>query len=765
MALTSILVVEDENIVAKDIVSRLKNLGYAVPTFVASGEEAIAAAGQHRPDLVLMDIMLRGEIDGVEAARQILDQFDIPVIYLTAYADEKTLQRAKVTEAFGYLLKPFEERELHITIEMSLYKHTMGKKLRESEQHYRAVVQQSADAIYILQDERLVFVNPAWEKLFGYAAEEATSPGFDILSYVAPESVPLVQQRIASRRTGGPVSPRYEMRGKRRDGTVADLDVSLVEITWQGKPALQGIYRDITDRKRSEQALRESEEHYRRFFEEDLSGDYIAQPDGTLRACNPAFARIFGFASVEEALKCNVNSLYPDRAACERFYGLLRERRKLENFEKELLRANGTPIHVVENAVGTFDEAGELLEFKGYLFDNTERKLLEEQLRQSQKMESIGTLASGIAHDFNNVLNNVLGFAMQLKKFTNDEVKVRKYSETIEKSATRGAELASQLLSFARMTKRANVPTDIAHVIDEVVSNCALAFPANISIEKKVDPDLLHVLGDHGELFQVLMNLSGNARDAINGINDGTRGGKVVIEAHNAKVGEDISPQLFVAQGGECVELLVCDDGAGIPKGIRDKIYDPFFTTKERGRGTGLGLSIVYNIIRNYHGTIVVDSEEGKGTTFRIYLPAVQPKIVAQEEKKGVQRNTGKNRTILLVDDEAAMQELGKELLLEQGFQVVIANDGLEAVDIYRRRHDDIALVILDLVMPRMDGGQAYVEMKKINKDIKAFFCTGFISDRVIAGLLEEERLKVISKPFRPDDFVLAVAEVLDGQR
>jgi len=510
--------------------------------------------------------------------------------------------------------------------------------------------------------------------------------------------------------------------------------------------------------------LRESEEHYRRFFEEDLSGDYIAAPDGKLLACNPSFARIFGFPSVQAALTSNINAMYRDPDSRDRFFKLLREHHRLENYEKELLRANGATIHVVENAVGSFNQDGTLLEFKGYLFDNTERKMLEEQLRQAQKMESIGTLASGIAHDFNNVLNNVLGFAMQLKKFTNDEAKVRKYSETIEKSATRGAELASQLLSFARMTKRANVSTNLSQIIDEVIGNCALTFPTDIVAEKLVDDDLLHVLGDHGELYQVLMNLTGNARDAILAGENGERSGRVVIEAHNAKIGEDISAQLFVAQGGQCVELSVIDNGTGIPKDIREKIYDPFFTTKERGRGTGLGLSIVYNIIRNHHGTIVVDSEEGKGTTFRIYLPAVQALHESSKEAAGPGNRVGRNRVILLVDDEVAMQELGRELLLEQGFQVVIARDGLEAVEVFARRHHEISLVILDLVMPRMDGGQAYVEMKKIDKNVRAFFCTGFVSDRVIAGLLEEEKLKVISKPFRPDDFVHAVTDVLDGQ-
>ena len=198
---------------------------------------------------------------------------------------------------------------------------------------------------------------------------------------------------------------------------------------------------------------------------------------------------------------------------------------------------------------------------------------------------------------------------------------------------------------------------------------------------------------------------------------------------------------------------------------IRERIFDPFFTTKERGRGTGLGLSVVYSIVRNHHGTIVVDSEEGEGTTFHIYFPAV-PSVAARAPlavaAPSARRN---NETILVVDDEESMQELGCELLEDEGYKVLIASTGQEALEEYRRHGDMIQLVVLDLVMPGMDGGQTYLELKKMNPDLKAFFCTGYMPDQVISALLEEEHLQAIQKPFNPEAFVQLVRDVLDGHR
>ena len=882
MTKASILVVEDEHIVARDIAARLQRRGYLVVGIASTAQEAIDGTGTHRPDLVLMDIMLKGDVDGIAAADQIRDLYDIPVVYLTAFADDQTLARAKVTDAFGYILKPFEERELTITIDMALYKHRMETRLRESERWLGTTLRSIGDGIIAADTTgAITFLNTVAEELTGWRTEEATRRQLSEVFHTAFENVegraggPTVlvrkdgkripieesaapikdsrgqtkgivvvfrdvtdqrraqdalhvseerlagiiasamdaiitingQQHIvlfnaaaeqmfrcsAHEAVGRPLEDFLPSRfrdmhrhhvaefgrsgttkrrmgspgtviGLRRDGTEFPMEASISQIEAAGERLYTVILRDITERYHAEQALRESEERYRRFFEDDLTGDYIARADGTILDCNPAFARMLGFQNTQAARQCNVLSLYPSVEARERFFSLLQSRGRVEEYEKDLVRPDGQTIHVVENTYGVFGRDGRLVETKGYMYDITERKRLEEQVRQTHKMESIGTLASGIAHDFNNILNNVIGFIMQIKKHAYEPEKVLKYSQTIEKSATRGAELSAQLLSFARKTKRENVPVNVAQIVEEVYSLCGETFPRNITMSRHLDEDLLSVLGDYGELYQVLLNLTVNARDALMARGAGVQGA-VSIGAFNGRIGERISGQMLATQTDRYVELRVSDNGIGIPKEMRERIFDPFFTTKERGRGTGLGLSVVYTIVRNHHGIILIDSEEGEGSTFHVYLPAVD-RVTAPSIASGVFRPpAGRQEFVLLVDDEDSMQELGRELLEEEGYRVLIASNGQEAIHLYRQRSAEIQLVILDLVMPGMDGGQTYLELRKINPDLKVFFCTGYMPDQVISALLEEERLKALQKPFNPENFVQMVREVLDEKR
>ncbi len=518
---------------------------------------------------------------------------------------------------------------------------------------------------------------------------------------------------------------------------------------------------DITERKRAERALLESEERYRKFFEEDLTGDYVARADGTLVSCNPAFVRIFGFSSLEDALSFNVGKLYGSPEEAGDFMQQLRISRKLEYFEKDLIRKDGGHVRIVENAIGTFDERGELIEYKGYVFDDTERKRLEDQLRQAQKMESIGTLASGIAHDFNNILNNVLGFAVQVQKHAGDPVKVEKYGKTIEKSATRGAELSGQLLSFARVSKREKVPTDMADVVSEVVSLCTQTFPRNIEIRKTVEGEPLSVLGDRTELYQVLLNLCVNARDAIMDKQNGS-GGLLIVEARHVPTESVGTRAILECASGRCIELRVRDNGTGIPGEIRDKIFDPFFTTKEKGKGTGLGLAMVYSVVRNHKGALFVESENGSGTLFSIYLPAIDRHEIAETQPLRANARARGAEQVLVVDDEESMLELARELLEEKGYSVLLARSGGEAVEIFRERSREINLVVLDLVMPALDGGQTYLQLKSIDPRLSAFFCTGFMPSEIVGALLEEENLKAIQKPFEPDAFLAMVRETID---
>jgi len=756
--MTSILVVEDENIVAKDIVNRLRNLGYNVCGTVATGEDAIQITEREHPDLVLMDVMLKGQMDGIEAAGVITGQFDTPVIYLTAYADEKTLQRAKRTEAFGYLLKPFEERELHITIEMALFKHQMERRLRESEEWLSAVLRSIGDAVIATDTHGIIkLMNIVAESLTGWTQQEGVgrplSEVFSIIDEKTREPIPNPVDRALRTDVPRPLIVRPILVA--REGREIPIDEGAAPIR-NASGEITGVvlvFHDVTERRKSDEALRQSQSQLAGIVGSAMDGIVTVGTDQRIIVFNGAAEKMFG-CSAKEALGQSFDRFVPHRyrdVHREHMKGFSESnitRRSMGHLGTiSGIRANGEEFPI-EASISQIEVGGKKF-FTVILRDVTERNRMEDQLRQAQKMESIGTLASGIAHDFNNVLNNVLGFAMQLKKYIHDETKTRKYVDTIERSAQRGAELASQLLSFARTTRHHALPTELKAVIAEVVTSCRETFAPAIAIEAEVDPDLLQIMGDRSELYQVVLNLCVNARDAVTA--KGPDEGAVTIRARNVVIGKDVGAQLFAAQGKQYVELSITDTGVGIPEDIRTKIFDPFFTTKERGRGTGLGLSIVYNIVRSHHGTITLESEMGKGTVFHLYFPVMQHQI----------EESGPSHRILLVDDEPAMQELGKELLTDEGYDVLVATNGIEAIELYRKRYTEIDLVVLDLVMPGMDGGQVYVQMKSINPAVKAFFCTGYISDQVIASLLEEEKLRAISKPFRPDQFLAAVRELL----
>jgi two-component system cell cycle sensor histidine kinase/response regulator CckA len=1012
---STILIVEDEKITAMDIRERLQGLGYDVPADVSTGEEAIEKTEQLKPDLVLMDVILRGAMDGVEAAEIIKNRFRIPIVFLTAFSDDQTLQRAKIAGPFGYVLKPFDERELHSTIEMALYRHSVEEAIRRSEEKFSLVFKASPDmaAITRIENGEILDINDAFVEMTGYTREEALGHstidllwvdpqrradlvrllslegkarnletvmrmksgerktfllsseiievegqkclltfnrditdrkrieaeledsehrlreaqaiahlgymdwdlvtndlvwseetfrifGFDPVSYtptfesmiqmVHPEDGARVEQhlqaalrgeelydiehrmirpdgriitveakaRLRSSQDGKPshligtiidVTERrkaeealraseekfskvfktnpdainvtrlsdglyldvnssfleltgysrdevvgrtapeigiwedaevrsralaqiqqqgelknFEARFKMKDGSIITGLISCVSFELGGEKCLLSITRDISDLKKAESDLRRSEERYREFFERDLTGNFIATPEGKITDCNPAFARILGFGSVAEAMEKDVAGQFIGATTWKTIVDAIRQHKQLEYHEAELKTAVGSSAHVVENISGEFDQFGNLVQLRGYMFDDTERKALEQQLFQVQKMESVGTLASGIAHDFNNVLNNILGFMHQLKKNVDDQAKVIRYAETIEKSALRGADLANQLLLFVRRKKRENTVVNIEEVIDEVLQLAHETFPKTIALRKSIAPLQMHVFGDRSELYQVILNMCLNSRDAITQRRDQLPQGSITIQAVGRKIGEDSLPKhLFPSENMPkyCVELSVTDNGIGIPLEIRDKIFDPFFTTKERGKGTGLGLSVVYNIVKNHSGSVTVDSNESRGTTLRIFLPAVDDESPTSPPIEPVATATTRHELILLVDDEEMMQELGKELLEDAGYRVSIARNGEEAIRIYRDHWNEIALVMLDLVMPGMDGGQVYVQLKKINPKLRAFFCTGYTQDKIITSLLEQENLRALEKPFKPPQLLKTVHEVI----
>jgi PAS domain S-box-containing protein len=640
---------------------------------------------------------------------------------------------------------------------------TERKRVEDDLRRLKKAVEHSDDAVFMTDPAGVItFINPAFSSLYGYSAH-------DVIGKVTPR---ILKGKKGEEKENDQLWKRLHsnqvMRGEyvnqTRDGMLVVVEETSNAISGDQNELIGylSIQRNVTERKQTEEYLRQSEKRYRRFFEQDLAGNFVSSPDGKIIDCNPAFLNIFGFDTKDDALRSSLLSLFKHPAEGKEALRMIGKKRIMQNVERTMVKQSGEPVTVISNLVGEYYQNDQIVQVRGYLFDITDRKQLEQQLLQVQKLESLGTLVSGISHDFNNILNNILGFSHQLKKYIDDPARVLRYGETIEKSANRGAELATQLLSFVRQKRREENAVDVNDVAEEVISLARETFPKTINIQKKISDIPWTIMGSRGELYQAFLNLALNARDAM------PDGGTLTIEIANSTLSDELRSKLMnqeFAKTDKCIEIRIEDTGMGIEESIRGKIFDPFFTTKERGSGTGLGLTVVFNIIRNHRGTILVDSKPGKGTVFTVYFPVSKTReeeaLVAIEslpEERGVE-------LILVVDDEETMQMLARDLLEEQGYRVLTAGDGVEALAMYREQWKDISLVILDLVMPRMDGGKAYVEMKKINPDIRAFFCTGFTSDEVITSLLDEEHLKALQKPFRPDSFVRMVRSVIQEQR
>lgn len=754
MAETKILVVEDEGIVAEDIRRSLQNLGYTVSAVVSSGQEAVKKAEEYKPDLVLMDIVLKGEIDGIEAANQIRLCFNIPVVYLTAYADERTMDRAKVTEPFGYIVKPFEDRELRMTIEMALYKHKTENKLREREEWLSTTLGSIGDAVIATDAHgHIRFMNPVAESLTGWKEGDAAGKSLtEVFNIINEETRKLVESPVTKvLRKGVVVGLANHTLLVARDGAEIPIDDSGAPIR-DAKGDIIGVvlvFRDIRERRKAERDLQESERRYRGLYETALVGLYRSRiSDGKLIMANQLAANILGYSSIEELTK---EFVFGERYSPDRRVELLRKLEEcgtVSDFEIQVARKDGEKIDLMITA-RAYPEDGYI---EGAMIDITDKKHLETQLLQAQKMEAIGTLAGGIAHDFNNLLMVVAGYAsLMLSDFDSSHPHYSKLKQ-IEQQVRSGSELTAQLLGFARRGKYNVKPLDV----NEIMRSSAGMFgrtKKEITIREKYDPDLCTVEADRGQIEQVLLNLYVNAWHAM------PAGGDIYLETNNVILDESyIKP--YKVQPGRYARISVTDTGVGMDETIRRRVFEPFFTTKEMGRGSGLGLASAYGIIKNHGGIINVYSEKGHGTTFTIYLPASEKEVV-REKEMSVKMVKG-TETILFVDDEEMIRNVGRELLEELGYKVFIARDGEEAVNIYKANKDGIDLVILDMIMPGTGGGETYDRLKEIDSGIKVLLSSGYSINGEASKILERGCSGFIQKPFNMGGLSCKVREVLD---
>ena len=390
-----------------------------------------------------------------------------------------------------------------------------------------------------------------------------------------------------------------------------------------------------------------------------------------------------------------------------------------------------------------------------YVRDISERKLLEERFIQAQKMESIGLLAGGIAHDFNNILGGILGYASWLKTNISRDHPFFRPVDTIEKSASRAAELTAQLLAFARGGKYDLRPCSLNSVISESLKILSGTLDKSIAIETNLNESLPTVEIDIGQIQQVLMNLCVNARDAM------PDGGRLSIQSSVACLSESDARNQIEAMPGWFAVLAVSDTGVGMEDGIKKRVFEPFFTTKEKGKGTGLGLSMVYGVIKNHGGFINVYSEPGVGSTFKIYLPlSGKPEVLESDLDTEL---TGGHETILVIDDEEAIRQVAADILGCYGYRVCLACDGAEGVAVYGSENSGIDMVLLDMVMPRQGGRETFLQLKRIDPKVRVLFSTGYSQNEKVNEIMALGVQGFIQKPYQVKELLAKVRSVLDG--
>ncbi|MCA9520713.1 MAG: response regulator [Myxococcales bacterium] len=403
-----------------------------------------------------------------------------------------------------------------------------------------------------------------------------------------------------------------------------------------------------------------------------------------------------------------------------------------------------------------FDDGGRPLRMIGTIRDITERKLLEQRIRHNEKMEAIGQLAGGVAHDFNNQLVGIMGYADLLRGQTTDR-DVSRFVDKIILAARRAADLTAELLAFSRKGKYLSESVDLERIVVEVVNILRHTVDKRITIQKTFRASPATTLGDPSQLQNAILNLGLNARDAM------PEGGVLHFETEIIELGAGPeSSHSFQVLPGPYVRVTVRDTGVGMSRELQERVFEPFFTTKEKGRGTGMGLAAVYGTVKNHRGAIDVVSEPGRGTTIAIDLPLHFEREPPNATHDTPPRSERALRQALVVDDEEEVRHVLKAMLEGQGFAVLVSSNGAEGVELYRRRHEEIDIVILDMVMPVMGGRETYLEMKAINPNIHALLVSGYSLDGEAQSILDDGVRGFLQKPFRLEDLCAKLDELAD---
>ncbi|OPY68855.1 MAG: Blue-light-activated protein [Syntrophorhabdaceae bacterium PtaU1.Bin034] len=533
-----------------------------------------------------------------------------------------------------------------------------------------------------------------------------------------------------------------------------ELEMRVEQRTSELQDAYGKLEAEINERKHTEQELK------RVMTAISQSGDsvLIVDTDGIVLYANPAFFSMSGY-SAGETLGRNVSSL-KSHLSDDDLYETVRATVKNGRSWTGLIagkKKSGSTYEVEATVSPVRDDEDRVTNYVTVGRDVTEKKKLERQLRQAQKMEAIGTLAGGIAHDFNNIIAAIIGFAEMAIDDTDENTQIRRFLEQILKSGIRGRDLVKQILSFSRGSDIERRPVQVSLIVKEALKLLRASIPATIEIQQDIDPDSGIVMADATEIHQVVINLVTNAAHAMR-----SKGGILKVAVCNTAGGVDEGSGPAALGPGRYLRLTVSDTGQGMDKGIMERIFDPFFTTKEKGEGTGLGLSVVHGIVQSHEGVITVRSKPGRGSTFEVYLPTIEEPCSSDEDLGTIPEG---RESILLIDDEETLIEIGTEMLERLGYSVTATTNSIEALRIFKKRPHSFDLVITDQAMPRMSGLELAREMISVRDDIPIILCTGFseaVSKEQVPNLGIREFLL---KPLVRKEMAEAIRRVLDGAK
>ncbi len=624
----------------------------------------------------------------------------------------------------------------------------------ENERRLRLLVDNLPARIsYVNTDQRFVFVNSRYEKAFGLTRNDMV--GKTIETVIGQENYARAKHHIQDALRGKEVT--YQTPFKGRKGDTQWLEVTYIpDIHSQGD--VSGFYAlslDLTEKKLAEASLRESEGRLKAIFKANPNPVVVYDAQGFTQDLNPAFTETFGW-SLDEVKGRRIPFVPEDQkeTTAAKIEEIYRSGKPVKFLNKRLTKKGGT-IDVIVSAALIKGHKGKVSGMTVNLIDISEQKKLENQLKQAQKMESVGRLAGGIAHDFNNMLGVILGYAELAMKDLDPTSPVYSNLKEIDQAAKRSANLTRQLLAFARRQTAVPKVIDLNETISGMITMLRRLIGEDIDLAWTPGANPWPVKIDPAQIDQILANLCVNARDAIANV------GKITIGTRNVVLDKDYCETKIGCAPGQYMMLAVSDNGTGMDRQTLEQIFDPFYTTKGIGAGTGLGLSTVYGIVKQNDGFIDVYSEPGEGTSFKVYLPATD-ETIRPMEKSNIQTVATGSETVLVVEDEESILRFCSDVLKKFGYTILSARTPFAAIELTERHPNPIHLMITDVVMPEMNGNDLKTHIEKVLPGIKVLFMSGYTADVIMHRGILEENMHFLQKPFSVHSLAAKVREVLD---